>query len=86
MKSKLMNPTNRSLSAIIITGLLLSTFIPGLAQAAQLTNRKVTLGTSQPSVSTTHNYTFTAPSATTVKSVDFTYCTTPSGTCTLPSG
>lgn len=56
------------------------------ASAAQITSRKVTLGTSQASTSTTHDFTFTLPTSTTVLSADFTYCTTPSGTCTTPSG
>ncbi len=85
MKSKLQSLL-KNISPFVITGLLLSSFLPGIANAAQITNRKVTLGTSQPSVSTSHNYTFTAPSATTVQSVDFLYCTAPSGTCTTPAG
>ncbi|HUC20798.1 MAG TPA: hypothetical protein VMR98_04875, partial [Candidatus Polarisedimenticolaceae bacterium] len=86
MKSKLLNTIHRGASVLVVGGLFISALMPNLANAAQITSRKVTLGTSQPSTSTTHNYTFTAPSATTVKSIDFTYCTTPSGSCTLPSG
>lgn len=85
MKSKLINRFHQGISILVIAGLFVS-LLPGLANAAQITNRKVTLGSSQPSVSTSHNYTFTAPSATTVQSIDFTYCTNPSGTCNLPSG
>jgi hypothetical protein len=57
-----------------------------VAQAAQITTRSLTLGTSQASTSTSHNYKFTAPTATTVLSADFLYCTTPSGSCTTPTG
>jgi hypothetical protein len=76
----------RNISRLAIIVLAIATFMPITAQASQITSRKVTIGTSQASTSTTHNYTFTLPTATTVKSIDFTYCTTPSGTCTMPSG
>jgi hypothetical protein len=71
-------------SRLVIVAALVAAVIPFNAQASQITSRKVTLGTSQPTTSTSHNYTFTLPSATTVKSIDFTYCTAPSGTCTMP--
>ncbi len=71
------------LSLLLLVSYLL---VPFQASAAQLTSRKLTIGSSQGATSTTHNYTFTAPSATTIKSVDFTYCTAASGTCTTPSG
>ncbi len=75
------------LTRLVIGALVIGVLAPiQVANAAQITNRKLTLGTSQASVSTTHNYTFTAPTGTTILSIDFTYCTTPSGTCTLPSG
>ncbi len=86
MKTKLLNLVQNSLQLVLLMGLVLVSFVPMQANAAQLTSRKVTLGTSAPSTSTSHNYTFTAPTSTTVKSIDFTYCTTPSGSCTTPSG
>jgi hypothetical protein len=66
--------------------LLVLTVAPQPTHASQITSRKVTLGTSQASTSTSHNYTFTLPTSTTVLSADFLYCTAPSGTCTTPSG
>ncbi len=56
------------------------------ASAAQITNRKVVLGSSAPSASTTYAFTFTVPTATAIQSVDFAACTTPSGTCTPVPG
>jgi hypothetical protein len=56
------------------------------ASAAQITNRKITLGTSAPSTATSYAFTFTVPTATAIKSASFTACTTASGACTTPSG
>lgn len=52
------------------------------ASAAQITARKVVIDSSAPSASTKYTFTFTAPSATTVKSFDAQACDTASGTCT----
>jgi hypothetical protein len=71
---------------MLVLAILLVAITPLATQAAQITSRKVTLGTSQASTSTSHNYTFTAPTSTTILSADFLYCTTPSGACTTPSG
>lgn len=57
------------------------------AAAAQITARKVILGTSAASASTTYAVTFTVPTtATTVKSASVVPCTTASGACTMPTG
>jgi hypothetical protein len=57
------------------------------AAAAQITNRKITLGSSAPSPTTTsYTFNFTVPSATVVKSASFTACTTASGACTSVGG
>lgn len=56
------------------------------ASAAQITGRKVTLGSSAPSASTTYAFAFTVPSATIIQSVSFVPCTTASGTCTPVTG
>lgn len=72
---------------LTVVALLVSLAFPPLtASAAQITSRSVTLGTSQGATSTSHNFSFTLPSSTTVKSIDFTYCTTASGGCSTPSG
>jgi len=65
---------------------LILVYFPGFASAAQITARKVTIGSSVASASTTYSFTFTVPSATAIQSVDFAACTTASGTCTTPSG
>jgi hypothetical protein len=58
------------------------------AAAAQITNRKVTLGSSAPSpTTTTYTFNFTVPTTgTVIKSASFTACTTPSGTCSSVAG
>lgn len=57
------------------------------AQAAQITGRTMTLGTSLASASTTYTLTFTVPTTgTAIKSVRVKMCTTSSGSCTAPSG
>ena len=67
--------------------LLASVVLPPLpVSASQIINRSLTMGTSQGGTPTSHNFTFTLPSSTTVKSIAFLYCTTASGTCTTPSG
>jgi len=57
-------------------------YFPMTASAAQITGRKVVIGSSLASASTTYNFTFTAPSGTTVQSVRFQACDTASGSCT----
>ncbi len=54
--------------------------------AAQLTDRSVTISTSEPSATNvTHTFDFTVPGdATTAQSIEFQYCSTPLGTCTNP--
>ncbi len=69
-------------------------FVPlQTASAAQITVRSLTLqagaggdGGSKPGGSVNHLFTFTLPTAGTVGSVLFEYCTTTAGTCTTPTG
>jgi hypothetical protein len=69
-----------------------STFPISVADAAQITTRSLTLqaggsaGGSQPGGVVNHFFTFTLPTAGNVGSIQFLYCTTASGTCTLPLG
>jgi hypothetical protein len=62
------------------------------AYAAQITARTLTLqagasdGGSKPGGVVNHLYNFTLPTSGSVGSIQFTYCTTASGTCTLPTG
>lgn len=65
---------------------LLFAYFPSIASAAQLTNRKVVLGSSVAGVNTTYQFTFTTAQSTTIKSASFTACTTASGACTPVTG
>lgn len=56
------------------------------ASAAGITNRKLTLGSSAPSASTTYTFEFVLPSSTVVEAFEAEVCTTPSGSCTTPTG
>lgn len=51
------------------------------ASAAQLTARKVTIGSSLPSASTTYKFDFTIPTAASIGSIKFEFCEAASGTC-----
>lgn len=75
----------RTTVALVIAVLSLASF-PVSASALQIVGRKVTIGSSAASASTTYSFTFTVPSATVLQSAEFTACTTASGTCTTPSG
>jgi hypothetical protein len=61
--------------------------------ASQITTRSLTLqagsggdGGSKPGGTVNHLYSFTVPSTASVGSIKFEYCTTASGTCTMPTG
>jgi hypothetical protein len=55
------------------------------AQAAQITSRSLTLASSASNATTTHTYKFSVPSSTVIKSVRLQYCSSASGTCTVPN-
>lgn len=61
-------------------------FQPLAVQAAALTTRSITLGTSKASAVTTHQFSFTTATTASIGSIGFLYCTTASGTCTTPTG
>jgi len=71
---------------IISAAAMLMVYYPSVASAAQITTRKVTIGSSAASVSTTYLFNFTVPSATVIKSVGVAACTTASGACTPAPG
>lgn len=56
--------------------------IPTSSYASAITSRRVVIGSSVASANTTYNFTFTAPSSTTIKSVKFQACDSASGACT----
>ena len=62
--------------------MLLAAYFPNIASAAQVTARKVVIGSSIAGANTTYNFTFTAPTSTTIKSIKFQACDNASGACT----
>lgn len=85
-----MQKTNMSLKKALAAALSLA-MMAGLAapvgaQAAQVTNRSLTLGSSGPSVVTTHTIAFTIPTSGNVGSIKFEYCDTAYAACVTPAG
>lgn len=84
----------RIVSVIAVAATLALQFAPFIntAHAAQITTRSLTLqggatdGGSKAGGVVNHIFTFTLPTAGNVGSIKFQYCTTASGTCTLPTG
>lgn len=75
------------ISYLLILILIAAIILPTQVFAAQITNRKFTLGSSAPSASTSYTFSSSAvPTATAVKSVVAQACTTASGACTGPTG
>jgi len=69
-----------------------SLFAPTTVEAAELTNRSLTLigtsttGGSEPGAVVNDLFSFETATAATIGSIDFVYCTTADGTCTQPTG
>jgi hypothetical protein len=84
-KTKIKMISRQIIYGFIMVVMLLSYF-PNVASAAEITARKVTIGSSLASATTTYSFTFTVPSATVIKSASFSACTTASGACTPASG
>lgn len=76
----------RKVTYAFIVAVLLLAYYPNVASALQITPRKVVIGSSLASASTTYVFTFTVPQATVIKSVGFAACTTASGACTPAPG
>lgn len=80
------------LSFLLVLAAIINTFAGSTASAAQITNRKLTLmangtvGGSTPGGVVHHAYSFTVPTSGNIGSIQFQYCTTASGTCTMPTG
>jgi len=80
---------NKTIAKTIGYGLLvltlLVTYFPNVASASQLGARKVALSNSMTGATgVTYTFTFTAASATPIKSVGFRACTTATGSCVAP--
>lgn len=86
------NATYRSVLIFAALALVLFTFQTVLLSkvyAAQITDRTLTLSSSNPdaaNATTTYTLTFSVPSATVLQSFDVEICTTASGACTTPTG
>ncbi len=81
------------LSALLFLATVSSAFQSQTANAAQITGRSLTLvagaadGGSKANGVVNHKFDFTVPGgAATIGSIQFNYCTTASGTCTMPAG
>lgn len=83
----MMKKRNIALILVVLIGFALVVAAPN-ALAAQLTSRKLTLSTSQAgATSALYTFNFTIPTTgTAVKGVKVVACTTPSGSCTTPTG
>lgn len=77
-----MNSAQRILS-ISLSAILLLLITSG-ARAAQVSDMVVDLSNTDENASSTHAITWTNKSSSTLMTVRFQYCTTPSGTCTTP--
>lgn len=86
MKRILQKLSYTSAALIMVLSVSLMAF-SSTASAAQITTRKVTLGSSVPSASTTYTLSTAAlPTATAVQSLEMVACTTASGACTPAPG
>jgi len=80
------------LGAGLLLGLILETSLYGVASAAQITSRSLTLqagatdGGSKPGGVVNHLFSFSIPSTASVGSIQFLYCTLAAGVCTTPTG
>lgn len=76
----------------LVVGLVSQALLPGKVSAAEITSRSLTLqagataGGSEPSGVVNHLFSFTIPTAGSISSILFQYCTAADGTCTTPSG
>lgn len=71
---------------VLLTLVIFLTYLPSTVSALQIAPRNLVIGSSLASVSTTYAFSFTVPQSTVIKSVSFTACTTPSGSCVPVSG
>lgn len=78
--------------AVLVSASVITIFRTQSVSAAQITNRSLTLqagatdGGSKPGGVVNHALAFTLPGGNTVGSIQFLYCTTASGACTMPTG
>ncbi len=76
-----------SLTLIVwVVGVLVMQIYTTQILAATLTSAKDVISDSRAGVASIHTFTFTTPTATSIKTIDFQFCTAASGTCTAPTG
>lgn len=79
-------------SAFLIVASAASFLLPNTVSASEITSRSLTLqagtsaGGSDPGGVVDHLFGFTVPTSAAIQSIDFEYCTTADGTCTMPTG
>lgn len=85
-KTKLQTKFKKIINGLLVLALVVASFLPITASAAQITPRKVTLSTSQSAASNvTYTFNFTVPTTgTAIKSASFQFCDAASGTCNAP--
>jgi hypothetical protein len=74
----------KAVSLIFITSVITSVLLPSQVFAAQVTSRKLALGSSQGNTSTTWTFTFSPAVTTALNGVTFQVCDAASGTCNIP--
>ena len=74
------------LTIVVCAGVVVFQFFSTQTLAASLSSAKDVISSSRSGVTSSHTFSFTTPSTTAIKTVDFQYCTTSSGTCTAPTG
>ena len=90
LRDRLRNAARSSLfwvQALVLTTVGILPMMTGSASAAQLTSRKVTIDKSAvSSTNVSHAFAYTVPTAGAIQGIRYEFCTTPLGTCTLPTG
>ncbi len=73
-------------AAVAALSFIISLYVPYTAQAATVTSRSLTLGSSSGNAVTTHTIAFTIPTSGDVGSIRFQYCDTAYAACVTPTG
>ncbi len=82
MKKTNIKMLSRQIIYVLVGIVTVFAYFPNPASAGPITARKVVLISSAASANTEYDFTFTAPTATTIQSVKFQACDTASGACT----
>src|SRR5688572_1485810 len=82
MKKLHLSRLSHLLLALFLVGSVL--IIPATANAAAITTRKLTLGSSAGNTATTWTFTFDSPGTTALNGITFQVCDSASGACSIP--